>query len=268
MAIINETKENLTNMRAKEAIEVFGSPEYHELEKTYGKYLFIPYDVPKIVPNNLSKFVQFYYKNAKYADKMQGDIAEDLLGKNRPHNATPYMSIDSCADTNTMIWSKNYVPEVFTMFPELFDQIHDYFPFIERGFMWTMWSSAKDIIAHRDMKSMLDMPIRLRIKLWDNNPQESLSIHTAPIGKQQSRDMPITIPSDTNSFAWNNLRTRHASTYEEPYRKILLISFANYRGRAMQQYTDLLDRSIAKYGEYVIEDHSTTISDYISINNH
>jgi hypothetical protein len=164
-----------------------------------------------------------------------------------------------------MIWAKNHVPEIFTEFPELFEQIHDYFPFLDRGFMWTMWSSAKDIIPHRDLRSMLDMPIRLRIKLYDNNPEESLSLQLAPVDKPIPETYQLNIPHDTNSFAWNNLRTRHLSKYTHRHMKILFISFANYSGIKMNQYVDLLDRSIAKYPNNVIVDTHTHISDYIHV---
>jgi hypothetical protein len=263
--VIAETKENLTDMRAKESIEAFGDPVYSELEKTYGKYLLIPFDVPKIVPHDVGKFVDFYDLHAKFAVKMQGDIAEDLLKDDRPEGKTPYRSIDSCASTNKMIWAKNHVPEIFTEFPELFEQIHDYFPFLDRGFMWTMWSSAKDIIPHRDLRSMLDMPIRLRIKLYDDNPEESLSLQLAPVDKPIPETYRLNIPQDTNSFAWNNLRTRHLSKYTHRHMKILFISFANYSGIKMNQYVDLLDRSIAKYPKNVIVDTHTHISDYIHV---
>lgn len=251
-------------MRAEEATRVFGSSEYTELERAYGKYLLIPFDVPKILPNDIEKFVDFYDRNAKFAVKMKEDIAEDLLKENRPAGRTPYRSIDSCAETNTMIWAKNYVPEIFIEFPELFEQIHDYFPFLDRGFMWTMWSSAKDIIPHRDMRSMLDMPIRLRIKLYDDNPTESLSLQLAPVDKPIIGPWKIDIPEDTNSFAWNNLRTRHESKKIEGHKKILFIGFANYPGEKMNQFVDLLDRSISKYHNRLLIDKYTTAGDYIN----
>jgi len=47
--------------------------------------------------------------------------------------------------------------------------------------------------------------------------------------------------------------------------KILFISFANYSGIKMNQYVDLLDRSIAKYPKNVIVDTHTHISDYIHV---
>jgi hypothetical protein len=162
-----------------------------------------------------------------------------------------------------MIWAKNHVPEIFDEFPELFEQIHDYFPFLDRGFMWTMWSSSKDIIPHRDMRSMLDMPIRLRIKLYDNNPTESLNLQLAPVDKPVVGPWNIDVTEDTNSFAWNNLRTRHASKFTDGYKKILFISFANYPGTKMNQYVDLLDRSIAKYKERLLIDTHTTAGDYL-----
>ena len=75
-------------MRAEEAVNVFGSPEYTELERAYGKYLLVPFAVPKILPNDMGKFVDFYNRNAKFAVKMKEDIAEDLLKNDRPEGRT------------------------------------------------------------------------------------------------------------------------------------------------------------------------------------
>lgn len=262
--MIVENKNNLTRMRAEEAVEVFGTPEYTELERAYGKYLLVPFAIPKIVPHDIEKFVDFYDRNAKFALKMKEDIAEDFLKNDRPEGKTPYRSIDSCEATSRMIWGKNYVPEIFTEFPEIFDQIHDNLPFLDRGFMWTMWSSDKDIIPHRDMRSMLDMPIRLRVMLYDDNPTETLSLHLAPVDKPIVGPWKIDIPEDTNSFAWNNLRTRHESKKYEGHKKILMIGFANYPGKKMNQYVDLLDRSIGRYHNRLLIDKFTTASDYIN----
>lgn len=261
--LIQETKENLSRMRSEECIQVHGTDVYSELEKTYGKYLFVPYDIPKILPYDIEKFKDFYFQHAKFSNKIREDIAEGYL-KERDHEMTPYLSIDSQKETSAKaVWSKNYVPEIFTEFPELFEQIFDHMPFLQQGFMWTMWSSAKDIIPHRDLRSMIDMPLRVRIKLYDDNPVETLAVQLAPINKPADKWISIPIPDDTNSFAWNNLRVRHRSSKVEGHSKILFISFANYSGKHLNQYVDLLDRSIARYQNNLLIDTRTTIDDYI-----
>ena len=245
-------------MRADECIKYFGSPEYTEVERTYGKYLFIPYDIPKIVPYDMEKFVDFYFKNAKYSIKLKEDIASGI------HDETPYLSIDSSLSTDTTLWQKNYVPRMYDEFPELFEQIHDYMPFLDDGFMWKMWSSVKNILFHRDVRTMIDMPMRLRIKIFDDNPVESLNLQVAPIDKPVNGEWSIPVPDDTNSFSWNNLRTRHGSKFTTGHRKILFIAYANYTGKKLYQYTDMLDRSIAKYKDHVLVDTKNTVSDYIN----
>ena len=263
MPRIIESKENLTRMRAEESIKYFGNPEYTEVERAYGKYLFIPYDIPKIVPYDMEKFVDFYFKHAKHSVKLKEDIASGFLG-DRPPGKTPYLSVDSCPSTDSTIWEKNYVPEMYSEFPELFEQIHDYMPFLDDGFMWKMWSSVKDILFHRDVRTMIDMPMRLRIKIFDDNPVESLNLQVAPIDKPVNGEWSIPVPDDTNSFSWNNLRTRHGSKFTTGHRKILFIAYANYTGKKLYQYTDMLDRSIAKYKDHVLVDTKNTVSDYIN----
>ena len=211
----------------------------------------------------LGKFVDFYYDNAKAAIKIKDDIATSNIKKEARYS--PYLTVTSFDTTPASIWTANYVKEIFTEFPELFEQIHDYFPFLPKNFMWQMWSSTKNVVLHRDMKTMLDMPLRLRIKIFDDNPEETLHLRLSPVDKPMQELLKLPVPKDTNSFAWNNLRTRHISFHTSPYKKILLISFANYTGTALNQYVDLLDRSIAKYKDNLLIDDSTTVDDYLLI---
>ena len=45
----------------------------------------------------------------------------------------PYKQITSVSEgQNADVWSSNKVPEIYTEFPKLFEQIHDYMPFIDR----------------------------------------------------------------------------------------------------------------------------------------
>jgi hypothetical protein len=95
---------------------------------------------------------------------------------------------------------------------------------------------------------MIDMPLAMRIKLFDSNPTETLSLLTDPIKEHNNTYVTLPRVEDSNSYAWNNLRTKHASTWRPNARKILFIwrdKLAN--AQQVNQYVDLLDRSIAKY---------------------
>jgi hypothetical protein len=263
--VIVETKENLTELRNHELNLL---PEvktlYTELEQTYGKYLFVPYDLPKIQVNDLEKFLIFFFKNGKHAGKQIEDLSSGTFNATR----STYLSIDSKVDAWTPVWTRNIVESIYTEFPEIFEQIHDLMPWVgNKDFRWNMWSSANKVPPHRDHTSMIDMPLAMRIKLFDSNPSETLSLLTDPIKEHSNTYVTLPRVEESNSYAWNNLRTKHSSTWRPTARKILFI----WRDKLstpqqINQYVDLLDRSIAKYqGTESLWIDSNLSSDYINL---
>lgn len=248
-------------------LERINQPLLLELEKAYGQYLFVPYDIPKILPYDIEKFVEYFYSNSQRIGKRMADLSGPI------QESSPYVSISS----TTKNWDgrsfdvKPY-EDIYNDFPEIFEQIHDLLPWVgDKDFKWTMWSTDNNVPLHRDIGVMVDAPISARIKLFDTNPFETLTMHLDPIDKDDSfkKVWPLPIPDETNSFAWNNLRTKHKSIFvpskdKKKYRKILFI----WRGalnskQQVNQYIDLLDRSIAKYQKETITDVDNTIEDYL-----
>jgi hypothetical protein len=265
---LEETRENLTKLRAYSANYYWKSDLYTDFEKTYGKYLYVPFDVPVIRPNNMMKFAEFYFRNAQPITKVKTDI---LSSKFEGNERSPYLSITSKAEENSDVWSPNTVPEIYNEFPEIFEQIHEYLPFVEDPlFKWSMWSSNRDVPAHRDYGSQIDAPVGVRIKLLDTNPNETLSLLPDPLERDHNFDWyPLNIPKDTNTFAWNNLRQKHRSIYNHGHRKVLMIFSAKslhqmITGKCLNRYIDILDRSIAKYQKETVVDTATTFSDYLT----
>lgn len=263
--VIVETKENLTELRNHELSKLSEVKTlYTELEKTYGKYLFVPYDIPKIQPVDLQKFYFFFFNNGKHAGKQVEDLSSATFNATK----STYLSIDSNVNSWTPVWTRNIVESIYTEFPEIFEQIHDLMPWVgQKNFRWNMWSSSNRVPAHRDHTSMIDMPLAMRIRLFDSNQTETLSLLTDPIYKHNNVYTPLPRVEDSNSYAWNNLRTKHASVFRPPARKILFI----WRDKLstpqqINQYVDLLDRSIAKYqGTDKLWIDSNLVTDYINI---
>ena len=264
--VIIETKDNLTKLRAFESHTNFmnGNSVYTELEQAYGKYLFVPYDIPRITINNIGKFISYFNNNAKHASKTQSDLSS---GTFTATNRT-YKTIDSVSPDWTPVWSLNSMEQTYTEFPELFEQVHDYMPWVGgKDFRWNMWSSASNVPPHRDHTSMIDAPLAMRVKLFDNNVAETLHLLTDPIKEHTNKYIKIPRLSESNAFAWNNLRTKHRSIKSPNRMKVLLI----WRDRLVtnqqvNQYVDLLDRSIAKYKDTPhlwVDDNSA--SDYLDL---
>jgi hypothetical protein len=125
-----------------------------------------------------------------------------------------------------------------------------------------MWSSNCVIPAHYDgnMPSLLDgvmhFPTEIRLMLDDKNPSETFWLCSSAKYKPNTKEgIPlddryyVTLPSDTNTFAWNNEDYLHGADYDPQYRKILVV----IKGWVdVTRLEELLDRSIAKYPSYVI----------------
>jgi len=254
------TRSNFTISRQKE-LDDLDHDLYHDLEKSYGKYLFVPFAIAKIIPRDIEKFKDFFFDKCTTVSKIP-----EKMGNSTLEGQVSFQSIDSVSPSrNTQMFPKHPVPEIYNNFPEIFEQIHDLMPWVgNEDFRWTMWSSISNIGWHRDSSSMLDIPNSVRILLYDNNTTQSLSLKLSPPEKISGEELKLPIPEDTNSFAWNNLRTKHQSVFNEPYRKILFI----YRDRLstkkqINQYVDLLEKSINKYKDQLLIDVEHSRLDYL-----
>lgn len=258
-----QTKEMLTQMRAREAKRFWKSAEYSELEKAYGNYLFVPLDIPVIKANDQQAFIDFFHKNAAYTKRVREDVAGLPTNDTISNYKATFKTIDSHPTENS-IWSRNYVPDLFYNFYEIFEQIYEYYPIDPDTFSFALWSSQIKVPPHRDETCMIDMPINFRLKLFDNNSIETLKLHLSPIDQPEAATYRFSLPKDTNSFAWNNLRLKHSSNKFIGWEKILMIMYINYN-LDMNKFVDLLDRSISKYKKNIIIDTITSASDYINL---
>jgi hypothetical protein len=266
--LLLETKENLTRLRAITANFSFRNDQFTDFEKAYGKYLYVPFDVPVVAPLDKQQFLDFFFQNAQMTRKIKTDLVsleEDPV--------TPYKQITSVSrGQHADVWSAHQVPEIYEKFPEIFEQIYDNFPFVNReDFKWSMWSSTKHVPAHRDYGPQIDAPISIRIMLHDDNPMPTLSLKLDPIDSAvPAINTVIKLPNSTNTFAWNNLRQKHKSIFIPKHKKILMILSAKESGKILSakksfnQYIDLLDRSIVKYKDMVAVDTVTNYTDYLT----
>jgi hypothetical protein len=88
--------------------------------------------------------------------------------------------------------------------------------------------------------------------LYDENPEQTLGlIRSLPDSNLRLSDK-FMLPrlEETNSFAWNNLRTKHGSTYNPAYRKILII-IERYN-LDIDKYHNLMERSVNKFKDYLL----------------
>jgi hypothetical protein len=209
------------------------------LEARYGKFLYLPLDVPSI---DLGQpFADWYMEHSKPIHKIASDIAGDLY--DGPAAAT-FRSIDVGPPTALTIWERNHRDDVVSTFPAI-QVVLDALPF-DRTPAYSLWSSQYQVKPHRDQGCWFDFPCSFRSMLFDSNPVSTLSIRESPttlFGRYRPRPLPR--PTETHTFAWSNMRTLHQSFHMPGHLKILLI--VQPAPLNLDKYNDLMERSILKY---------------------
>lgn len=252
----------LTNARATiitdpTALAWRDGPQMKMFEQKYGRYMYLPLDIPRIEPNDKAAFKKWWVEaskpiSRKYKTEEAGDLDYEGNGIFNAINSNGSMS---------RAWEINKRADFLELFPEIATNL-DKFPF-DKPPEFTIWSSNRTVKAHRDIGPgggpWRDLPCAFRVMLYDENPEPTLGLIEAPTGEQiakfpsfeDPRVFRIKRPADTNSFAWNNIRAIHFSNYEPPLFKCLMI-LSNTMFN-LDKYEDLIERSISKYKDLVFE---------------
>lgn len=215
--------------------------DVREIERRFGSWLFVPLDVEPIRPNNEAHFKEWYFEHARGVCKVYEDVAGPAGGKNKSDET--FLSIDSAGAVNH-IWQNNVRLDIFTEFPELKEGLKQ-LPFYEVP-DFQIWSSMRVVSAHRDQGPWLDLPFSFRVSLFDDNPFQTLSIREV-LPDCKGYGQKLSLPAGLNTFAWNNLRVKHQSTFNPAFRKALLIT--SQQDVDMQRYCELMERSLTKFGD-------------------
>jgi hypothetical protein len=252
------TKDILKETRSKLCGSKWPHDQLSEFEKTYGKYLYVPLDIPKIVIHDIEKFKFFHEKSGVAQTNTKSYEEAEIWGQN---------------DYGQIILNGHLPPAKLLnkVAPELKEQFLEYLPFICPTFDdWCIWSTRSNIPKHRDQKPMVDAPVLIRVMLYDDNPVQTFKLNLDPMDQAVDYSFYLDLPKDTNTFTWNNLRLSHDSVYIPNHKKLLWIfsqrldPYFLFDDR-LNKYIDLLDRSIAKYQKHTRIDTLTTIDNYIEI---
>ena len=190
-----------------------------ECEQRWGQLLYTPLAIPKFYDEN---FVDWYFENAEPVYKIKQDVATDAVGHSGFLSVNVY---PQGAPKNSGIWtSNNKSNEWFYKFSKVHQQIMDTLP-IKKINHLQLWSSTNTVLPHTDHSAFIDCPLSFRIMLYDENPSPTLALQESLPDDdwEPNRDFLCTFPEDTNSFVWNNLRTKHSSVHTPGCRKILAI---------------------------------------------
>lgn len=213
-------------------------PHIYDLESRYGKYCYTPLAVPVIQD---SKIVDWFFEHCKKIVKLKPDVADTEFGYSL------FNSVNVCLDdayrAKNPIWSDNDYPKFDLEFPHFYQQLMEYLPLTKIPRL-SFWNSTRPIAPHRDHNCFIDLPNSFRVLIYDENPTDTLYVYE---DSDQGPGPKVYIKrhSDTNSFVWNNLRVAHGSSYNDGYRKILLI-INNFIPDHLR-YIKCLEASISKY---------------------
>ena len=246
----SELIEHLSDQRKHQIQTYFpnNTGEILELERQYGKYLLVPLALPKFELPDLDMFKHWWNEHAISPKKLVSETLAPEVG---------YTSAE-CVDLIEKfqsLWTPNMQTENFKKaFPKLWDQFHDLLP-IDEFVNLHLWSSVIPFKEHRDPGEVVDIPISFRIKLYDENPEETLYVFENPTMPYEYGEIkhPPRL-EDTNSWVWNNLRVKHGSIYNPEYKKCMVLCAGKIN---IKKYETLLNTSINKYKDHcIISDNS------------
>jgi hypothetical protein len=252
----SQLRDHLTYQRRDQIKNVFNSdPRLFEAEKKYGKYLLVPLALPIFEVPDSDHFMYWWKKYAIRPVKQHGDYVASGTGY------SPFESIDLVQkvgnDWNLNLQTDNFKQE----FPYLWQQFYDQLP-CDDLLVINLWSSVRPFTEHRDSAEMIDAPNSFRIKLYDENPEETLFVFDNPITPYRCEE-PVFFPRipTTNSYMWNNLRVKHGSVYVPGYKKVLaaIVGLVN-----PDRYESLMKKSIETYSEYCVQSNYN-IENYVDV---
>lgn len=241
----NKLSEFMSSNR-KEQIAIFGqgNPKAFELEKKYGKYLYVPLALPIFELPDKDRFFAWWNEKMQITKKLDDDAAMKGYG------ITPFETVDIVNEIGNQWWESNNQKDSFIKeFPTLWQQFNDHLP-LQKILRLTFWSSRHAIQEHRDSAEYVDMPVSFRIMLYDDNPEETLYVFDNPLKPFESEpaEMLKRAPG-TNSFVWNNLRCKHGSVYNQGHKKVLAFAVGIMD---FEKYEELMERSVNTYKDYCI----------------
>jgi hypothetical protein len=240
MNIHENSKLRLSNLKH---IPAHNHPSIYELEREFGKYCFVPLDIPVIHDD---KIIEWFNDNRKAITKVKPDVADKNYGYSL------FNSVNVCLDrnyyVNNPIWTDNQYLTFKEDFPHFYQQLMDLLPLAKIPRL-SFWNSTNKIAPHRDHSYLLDMPNSFRVMIQDENPGSTLYLFEEADGFKGHKHYVPRLES-TNTFAWNNLRVEHGSDYDSRYSKILLIIndfIPDYR-----KYKEIMNRSVNRYAEHLL----------------
>ena len=233
------------------------------LIEKYKGIAYLPLDVPKFELDNPEEFWRIWHEEKE-------NVARQIIDRGAVGTKSPSLEhtqwdglalYEDQRLLNDAAWRTKVSMKLAYSQPRYLTRIFEELPYVRIRSV-RLWSAHKTIIAHYDgnmppeLDGVMRFPTEIRIKLADQNPKETFWLCSSEKYKPNSKKrVPkssryyIDLPKDSNTFTWNNEDYLHGADFDPKYRKILVV----IKGWVdLNRLEELLDRSIAKYPEYVI----------------
>jgi len=235
------------------------------LEQKYKGIVTLPLALPKFELDSLDDFWQIWKEEQARVDRQH--IDRGAVGKDPAKVSKLYTQWDGLAlyEDESLLdqaaWRTKLSPALTASQPNYIESLRENLPFVRIRSI-RLWSANRKIPAHYDgnMPASLDgklkFPSEIRIMLDDKNPAETFWL-TAVSKSKPHTDIPlhdryyVKLPSDTNTFAWNNEGYLHGADFDPKYKKILVVikGWVN-----LERLEKLLDASIEKYPNFILRE--------------
>jgi hypothetical protein len=237
-------------------------PELAAIDHKWTSVPWLPLDIPRIEPDDWDLFWKLW--NEKNADITRANPQESQYWKGLCCWLNPTIDHTKFNYSNTVVddWSQH--------FPRMFEQIKNCLPFFSLEKI-VLWSNVNTVNPHFDPDAVIyPWPDSLRIMLWDTNDRPTFYVNKWPARSEDFNPPPVTVrtggkgygiksdrvpqdkrmyvdlPTDTNTFVFNNGAFLHGADLAKP--KIIMA----VKGRPnIYKWLKALEASYKKYKDHI-----------------
>ena len=249
------TEREFLTLRRQKQLAI--NPRLSELEQ-WQRYSYIPLDIPRFENPHL---IDWFFSKARPVVKQAPDASTQGVGLSLYNSIDIFPNGYTDAMISNAIWTLNIQQEFMELFSDVYKQIMEGFPFTSVNKI-TLWNSQRAIGWHRDDARFTDCPNEFRVLLHDENTLPTINVARALPDQDTTNLYKAPRLLETNSFAWNNLRTKHSTDFESGHRKIIMV-FSRL-DIDVDRYHDLMKRSVAKYQDTAMVDDAPTL-DWVDV---
>lgn len=235
------------------------------LIEKYKGIVTLPLDLPKFELDDAITFWQIW--NEEVAPVARQHIDRGALGKDNPSLAfTQWDGLALYEDTSLIskaAWNTQVSNRLADSQSNYVSAIKELLPF-SRVRSIRLWSANRTVAPHYDgnlpasLDGVMRFPTEIRIMLHDENPGPTFwlteaSKHQPQTEVPQDQRYYVSLPNETNTFAWNNEDYLHGADFDPQYRKILVV----VKGWVdLERLEQLLDKSIKRYYNHTIRNNN------------